>query len=64
LQQMITKLQAEKEALQKELSAIQAEYKTLLAIMERARKMIALEEEQSQKEKDEQEQNLVLENAE
>jgi prespore-specific regulator len=65
LQQMITKLQTEKEALQKELSAIQAEYKTLLAIMERARKMIVLEEEQGQKEKkDEPEQNLVPENAE
>jgi prespore-specific regulator len=65
LQQMITKLQTEKETLQKELSAIQAEYKTLLAIMERARKMIVLEEEQGQKEKkDEHEQNLVPENAE
>ncbi|BDG35037.1 RsfA family transcriptional regulator [Saccharococcus caldoxylosilyticus] len=64
LQQMITKLQAEKEALQKELSTIQAEYKTLLAIMERARKMIALEEEQGQNEKDAREQNLVPENAE
>jgi prespore-specific regulator len=65
LQQMVTKLQTEKETLQKELSAIQAEYKTLLAIMERARKMIVLEEEQGQKEKkDEHEQNLVPENAE
>ncbi len=40
LQQMVTKLQMEKEALQKQLAAIQEEYKTLLAIMERARKMV------------------------
>lgn len=46
---MITKLQAEKEALQKELSAVQEEYKTLLVIMERARKLAALEEAQEQK---------------
>ncbi|KAF0995766.1 RsfA family transcriptional regulator [Geobacillus sp. TFV-3] len=39
LQQMVTKLQMEKEALQKQLAAIQEEYKTLLSIMERARKM-------------------------
>ncbi|WMT17847.1 RsfA family transcriptional regulator [Parageobacillus toebii] len=49
LQQMITKLQAEKEALQKQLFAVQEEYKTLLAIMERARKMAELEEEQERK---------------
>ena len=49
LQQMITKLQAEKEALQKQLTAVQEEYKTLLAIMERARKMAELEEEQERK---------------
>ncbi|MED4972643.1 RsfA family transcriptional regulator [Geobacillus proteiniphilus] len=41
LQQMVTKLQMEKEALQKQLAAIQEEYKTLLSIMERARKMVA-----------------------
>ncbi|NNU82473.1 RsfA family transcriptional regulator [Geobacillus sp. BMUD] len=40
LQQMVTKLQMEKEALQKQLAAIQEEYKTLLSIMERARKMV------------------------
>ncbi|MEW5322554.1 RsfA family transcriptional regulator [Geobacillus thermoleovorans] len=40
LQQMVTKLQMEKEALQKQLAAIQEEYNTLLAIMERARKMV------------------------
>ncbi|MFC4183089.1 RsfA family transcriptional regulator [Saccharococcus thermophilus] len=64
LQQMVTKLQTEKETLQKELSAIQAEYKTLLAIMERARKMIVLEEQGQKEKKDEHEQNLVPENAE
>ncbi|AMQ20061.1 RsfA family transcriptional regulator [Geobacillus sp. JS12] len=40
LQQMVTKLQMEKESLQKQLAAIQEEYKTLLSIMERARKMV------------------------
>jgi len=62
LQQMITKLQAEKEALQKELSAVQEEYKTLLVIMERARKMAALEEGQEQKAS--QTENAVIEKAE
>ncbi|WP_445613909.1 RsfA family transcriptional regulator [Geobacillus sp. YF-1] len=41
LQQMVTKLQMEKEALEKQLAAVQEEYKTLLAIMERARQMVA-----------------------
>ncbi|MBB6282060.1 RsfA family transcriptional regulator [Geobacillus subterraneus] len=48
LQQMVTKLQLEKEALQKQLAAVQEEYKTLLAIMERARKMVAGAEKQAE----------------
>lgn len=48
LQQMVTKLQMEKEALQKQLAAVQEEYKTLLAIMERARKMVAGAEKQTE----------------
>ncbi|WPZ19414.1 RsfA family transcriptional regulator [Geobacillus subterraneus] len=48
LQQMVTKLQLEKEALQKQLAAVQEEYKTLLAIMERARKMVAGAENQAE----------------
>ncbi|MBB5323789.1 RsfA family transcription factor [Anoxybacillus tepidamans] len=49
LQQMITKLQMEKEQLQKELKAVQEDYQTLIGIMERARKMVVLEEEEQAK---------------
>lgn len=49
LQQMITKLQMEKEQLQKELKAVQEDYRTLIGIMERARKMVVLEEEEQVK---------------
>ncbi|WP_027408237.1 RsfA family transcriptional regulator [Anoxybacillus tepidamans] len=45
LQQMITKLQMEKEQLQRELKAVQEDYRTFIGIMERARKMVVLEEE-------------------
>ncbi|ABO66350.1 MULTISPECIES: RsfA family transcriptional regulator [Geobacillus] len=48
LQQMVTKLQMEKEALQKQLAAVQEEYKTLLTIMERARKMMTGSEKQAE----------------
>ena len=48
LQQMVTKLQMEKEMLQKQLAAVQEEYKTLLAIMERARKMVTGAEKQAE----------------
>ncbi|MCK7605814.1 RsfA family transcriptional regulator [Geobacillus stearothermophilus] len=48
LQQMVTKLQMEKEALQKQLAAVQEEYKTLLAIMERARKIVVGAEKQTE----------------
>ena len=48
LQQMVTKLQMEKEALQRQLAAVQEEYKTLLSIMERARKMVADADKQAE----------------
>jgi prespore-specific regulator len=43
LQQIVTKLKLEKEALQRELADIQKDYKTLIDIMEQARKMVILE---------------------
>ncbi|MCL6585880.1 MAG: RsfA family transcriptional regulator [Anoxybacillus sp.] len=49
LQQMVTKLQMEKEQLQKELNTMKEDYQTLMGIMERARKMVVLEEEEQAK---------------
>ncbi|WP_199425995.1 RsfA family transcriptional regulator [Thermaerobacillus caldiproteolyticus] len=49
LQQMVTKLQAEKEVLQKKLATIQEDYNSLIGIMERARKMVVLEEDEHAK---------------
>jgi prespore-specific regulator len=65
LQQVITKLRAEKEALQKELTVVQEDYKALISIMERARKMVVLEEdEQAKKVKFQMERNGNLEKIE
>ncbi|ANB58606.1 transcription factor, RsfA family protein [Anoxybacillus sp. B7M1] len=64
LQQMITKLQLEKERLQKELKAVQEDYKTFIGIMERARKMVILEEEQTSKVKFQMDRNGNLEKIE
>ncbi len=65
LQQVITKLRAEKEALQKELTVVQEDYKALIGIMERARKMVVLEEdEQAKKVKFQMERNGNLEKIE
>jgi prespore-specific regulator len=65
LQQIVTKLQLEKESLKKELAAIQEDYKTLIGIMERARKMVMLEEdEHTQKVKFQKEKNREIEKIE
>jgi prespore-specific regulator len=49
LQQTITRLQAEKETLKKELKTVQEDYKALIGIMERARKMVVFEEDEHAK---------------
>ncbi|MCZ0755539.1 RsfA family transcriptional regulator [Anoxybacillus sp. J5B_2022] len=65
LQQMVTKLQMEKEQLQKELKTMQEDYQTLIGIMDRARKMVVLEEEeQAKKMKFQMERNGNLEKLE
>jgi prespore-specific regulator len=62
LQQTITKLQAEKEALRKELTTVKEDYKALIGIMERARKMVVFEEDDyAKKVKFQMEQNGNLE---
>jgi prespore-specific regulator len=65
LQQTITRLQAEKELLAKELKMVQEDYKALIGIMERARKMVVFEEdEQAKKVKFQMERNGNLEKIE
>jgi len=64
LQQMVTKLQMEKEQLQKELNTMKEDYQTLIGIMERARKMVVLEEEQAKKMKFQMDRNGNLEKLE
>ncbi|ANB60986.1 RsfA family transcriptional regulator [Anoxybacteroides amylolyticum] len=64
LQQMVTKLQMEKEHLQKELNTMKEDYQTLIGIMERARKMVVLEEEQAKKMKFQMDRNGNLEKLE
>ncbi|HZG61196.1 MAG TPA: RsfA family transcriptional regulator [Anoxybacillus sp.] len=65
LQQMITRLQVEKELLEKELKMVQEDYKALIGIMERARKMVVFEEdEQAKKVKFQMERNGNLEKIE
>jgi prespore-specific regulator len=65
LQQTITRLQAEKDSLEKELKMVQEDYKALISIMERARKMVVFEEgEQAKKVKFQMERNGNLEKIE
>jgi prespore-specific regulator len=45
LQQMVTRLQLEKVALQKEFATTPEDYKAFIDIMERARKMVVILEE-------------------
>lgn len=49
LQQTVTKLQAEKEELEKELRTVKEDYKAFIGIMERARKMVVYEENENAK---------------